>query len=263
MRKASVSLLAAGSLPTTCRRAVLQAASSGMSVEAVGVTGAQRPPPPIQTPTPLLTSGPQEGWVQTEGDQRLLEAPQEVFEHAAHHVDVAHAARGLPAVQQPPLPLPHQRLRAWYPVQPGLRGPSGSACGEHGLTPRRHVPYLGQASCLHLGHALHHQRRDQRGSRGGEVGQHTLERGGNKKGGRRWARSAPSPGAQGYGHPLTSRGQGCGRGRAVQGPGQRSRHLGCSSSWHWRHLRAALPKRRREPQAPQGSGRMTWGGEMG
>lgn len=45
MRKASVSLLAAGSLPTTCRRAVLQAASSGMSVEAVGVTGAQRSPP--------------------------------------------------------------------------------------------------------------------------------------------------------------------------------------------------------------------------
>lgn len=45
MRKASVSLLAAGSLPTTCRRAVPQAASSGMSAEALGITGAERPPP--------------------------------------------------------------------------------------------------------------------------------------------------------------------------------------------------------------------------
>lgn len=201
--------------------------------------------------------------MQTESDQRLLEAPQEVLEHAAHHVDVGHAAWCLPAMQQPPLPLSHQRLRARHPVQPSLRGPSGSACGEHGLTPHHHVPYLSQAPRLHLGNALHHQRWDQRGGPGGEVGQHTLERGGNEKGGQRLARSAPSPGARGRGHPLTSRGRGCGRGRAVHGPGQRSRHLGCSSSWHWRHLSAALPKRRRELQAPQGSGRMTWGGETG
>lgn len=36
MRKASVSLLAGGSLPTTCRSAVLQAVSSGMSAVAAG-----------------------------------------------------------------------------------------------------------------------------------------------------------------------------------------------------------------------------------
>lgn len=76
--------------------------------------------------------------MQTESDQRLLEAPQEVLEHAAHHVDVGHAAWCLPAMQQPPLPLSHQRLRARHPVQPSLRvraaQPAGSTASPHTTT---------------------------------------------------------------------------------------------------------------------------------
>lgn len=63
--------------------------------------------------------------------------------------------------------------------------------------------------------------------------------------------------------PLTSRGQAWWRGRGIQGLGHCSWHLGCSSSWHWWHLMAAFPKRRREPHTPHGSGRITWRGGTG
>lgn len=50
MRKASVSLLAGGSLPTTCRRAVPQAVSSGMSAAAPGALEEDRPQTPPRAP---------------------------------------------------------------------------------------------------------------------------------------------------------------------------------------------------------------------
>lgn len=183
MRKARVSLLAGGSLLTTWRRAVAQAASSGMSAAAPGrgVRGGAAPSHPTPGSGPPLTGSPQEGRVEAEGDQRLLEPPQKVLEHSAHHVDVGHAAEGgqrAPGPQQPPLPLPHELLRARHPVQPCLRRRErGSAPRglQHGR-PHHPGPYLRQASRLHLGHTLHHQRGHQGRRRGGEVSQHALGR---------------------------------------------------------------------------------------
>lgn len=119
--------------------------------------------------------------MEAEGDQWFLEPPQKVLEHPADHMDVSHAAEGgqrTPGPQQLPLPLPHQLLRAWHPVQPCLRHRErGSAPWETQHCPLHHPgPYLCQASGLHLGHTLHHQRGHQ-GRRGGsEVSQHTLGR---------------------------------------------------------------------------------------
>lgn len=138
MRKARVSLLAGGSLLTTWRRAVSLAASSGMSVAVPGssVRGEAVPSPSL-TWGPLLTSSLQEGRVEAEGDQWFLESPQKVLEHPAHHVDVSHSAEGRqrsPGPQQLPLPLPHQLLRAWHPVQPCLgHRKKGSAPGNHSI----------------------------------------------------------------------------------------------------------------------------------
>lgn len=182
MRKARVSLLAGGSLLTTWRRAVSLAASSGMSVAAPGSSVSREAiPSPSLTLRLLLTSSPQEGRVEAEGDQWFLEPPQKVLEHPTHHMDVSHAAEGrqhTPSPQQLPLPLPHQLLCAWHPVQACLgHRERGSALWEPQHCHLHHPgPYLCQASRLHLGHTLHHQRGHQ-GRRGGrKVSQHTLGR---------------------------------------------------------------------------------------
>ena len=281
MRKASVSLLAGGSLLTTWRRAVPQAASSGMSVTAPGscVRGGAAPSRP--TPGPLLTSGPQEGRVEAEGDQRLLEPPQKVLEHPTHHMDVSHAAEGgqrTSSPQQPPLPFPHQLLCTRHPVQPclGCRERGAQPRGDPGIaTPTTPAPTsVKPRVSTTFTHCT-----TSAGTRGGVGGAKSASTpwGGDNTDplcALRLGRAEPHvPGPmsrQPHGDveqppsaampPLTSRGQAWWRGRGAQGLGHCSWHLGCSSSWHWRHLTAAFPKRMREPQTPHGSGRITWRG---
>lgn len=119
--------------------------------------------------------------MEAEGDQWFLKPPQKVLEHPTHHMDVSHTSEGrqrTPSPQQLPLPLPYQLLHAWHPVQPCLgHRERGSAPWEpQHYHLHHHGPYLCQASCLHLGHTLHHQCGHQ-GWRGGrEVSQHTLGR---------------------------------------------------------------------------------------
>lgn len=130
---------------------------------------------------PLLTSSLQKGRVEAEGDQWFLEPPQKVLEHPTHHVDVSHTAEGrqrTSSPQQPPLPLPHQLLRARHPIQPclGHREKGSAPWGPWHHRLHRPSPYLCQASCLHLGHTLHHQHGNQGRRGGGEVSQHTLGR---------------------------------------------------------------------------------------
>lgn len=99
------------------------------------VLGEKQSLPPPSPQDPLLTSSPQEGRVEAEGDQWLLESPQKILEHPTHHMDVSHAAEGgqrAPSPQQLPLPLPHQLLRTWHPVQPCLgHREKGSVPGNH------------------------------------------------------------------------------------------------------------------------------------
>lgn len=210
--------------------------------------------------------------MQAEGDQRLLEAPQEVLEHPAHHVDVGHVAQAgqcAAGTQQPLLPLPHQRLGARHPVQPCLGAQRGSAPWgaqpHHAplLSPPRPLPRPSRASPPRS-----HSAPPVPAPAGVSGAQSQPGHPGEDKvrGGQCWTHTAPVPSPTSCPSPrgpraaLTSRGQACWRARGPQGPGQHGRHLACSSSWQRRHFRAAFPKRRREPQAPQGSGRMTWQG---